>query len=145
MTYTLTASNAGPEDATGVVVLDVLPSGVELVSASGCTTNENVLLCQVGPLVVGASVSFTVILQVAPTAPLGTDLANTALVGSCEIRELVPTNNVASVSTTVVEPLPPTARDTARFVALTPARILDTRAQNAQVGYRGPKPGPGAR
>lgn len=44
--------------------------------------------------------------------------------------------------TNVFTPTPPVVRPTARFVALTPARILDTRQIN-QVGYDGPKPGAG--
>ena len=39
---------------------------------------------------------------------------------------------------------PPPSLPTSRFVALRPARILDTRPVSGPVGYSGPKPGPGA-
>src|SRR5690606_32356951 len=34
ITFTITVSNAGPEDATGVVIEDVLPDGLTFVSAN---------------------------------------------------------------------------------------------------------------
>lgn len=48
-TYTLTAFNNGPSNATGVAITDNLPTGVTLTSAPGCTLAGSVLTCPVGP------------------------------------------------------------------------------------------------
>ena len=42
VTYTLTADNLGPNDATGVVVSDTLPAGVTYVSNDGGAAYDGV-------------------------------------------------------------------------------------------------------
>ena len=67
VTYTLTATNDGPNDATGVVVTDSVPTGMRFVSASpGCIYDAGppeTVTCAVGDLADGASTEVMVTLR----------------------------------------------------------------------------------
>jgi uncharacterized repeat protein (TIGR01451 family) len=82
VTYTITATNNGPNNATGVQLTDVLPTGVSWVSdTSGgtynhTTTGSNAGLWNIGNLNSGNSVKLTITAQV--TATNGT-IINTAM------------------------------------------------------------------
>ncbi|WP_307814458.1 ricin-type beta-trefoil lectin domain protein [Glycomyces sp. YM15] len=78
--YTLTAANAGPSTATGVVVTDTLPAGLGFVASDECTAVGQDLICAtIGALAVGAQTVRTVTVQVDPGyTGTGTDLVNTA-------------------------------------------------------------------
>jgi uncharacterized repeat protein (TIGR01451 family) len=76
--YTLVATNNGPGAAQNVVVTDVLPAGVTLVSAPGCT-GTTTLTCPAGTLAASATATFTITVTV-PSAPA--TLTNTAQVSS---------------------------------------------------------------
>lgn len=81
LVYTVTATNDGPSDATGVVVTDMLPSEVVLDSAPGCTEAPvGTLTCNVGTLAVGDNAAFTVTVTV-DSGTSGT-ITNTASVSS---------------------------------------------------------------
>ncbi|MBZ5739688.1 choice-of-anchor A family protein [Nocardioides mangrovi] len=70
--YTLTASNVGNADATGVVIRDALPAGVTFVSAtSPCTQAAGVVTCNVGTIAQGASTSVTITVTADPIAGAG--------------------------------------------------------------------------
>jgi uncharacterized repeat protein (TIGR01451 family) len=79
VTYTLTATNNGTATATGVTLVDTLPSGVRFVSATGGVMPvDGVLTFAIGNLAAGADVRFTVV--VAPTvAGMLTDTAGVSL------------------------------------------------------------------
>ena len=64
VTYTLVASNAGPDNATGVVVTEVLPSGLSFVSASpGCVNSAGTVTCSLGSIADGSSQTATVVVK----------------------------------------------------------------------------------
>ena len=97
LTYTLTVTNNGPSDALAVVATDTLPAGVTFTSTSGCAEDPNgVPTCSLGNLVAGASVQYTVLVQV-DLATSGT-LTNMASVTS-STTDPVPGNNQTSEDT----------------------------------------------
>lgn len=97
LTYTLTATNLGPDTATDVRIRDSLPTGAILVSASaGCTGSSTTVTCSLGTLAVGASTAVTLLV----TPSVGGQITNTAQVFSNEF-DPIPNNNFATAMTTV--------------------------------------------
>ena len=103
VSYTLTASNAGPSAADPVAVTDSLPAGVTFVSAGGtgwtCTNNGDVSVrCTSGSLAAGATASAITVVVTAP--PQATTLTNTADVASTTFDPDT-SNNLAEATTAV--------------------------------------------
>ncbi len=99
ITYTLTVANASssPQSATGVVVRDLLPSGVQFVSASGSGTyNSSTGDWSVGTLAPGANASLTITATVA--AGNGVSVANTAEITASSVTDpdSTPNNGITS-------------------------------------------------
>ncbi|WP_417749945.1 SdrD B-like domain-containing protein [Rosistilla oblonga] len=102
LTYTITVFNDGPSDATSIALTDTLPAGVTFASGSnGLTANGSVITATIPTLASGASVPFTITVNVDPAAS-GT-LSNTASVSTTSGTELDPTNN-SDTETTVLSP-----------------------------------------
>jgi uncharacterized repeat protein (TIGR01451 family) len=109
LTYTLTVTNNGPQDTTGVTVTDALPESLHFNSVSSsqgtCTRstathpqpNGGTVTCSVGNLANGAKASITIV--VTATTP-GT-VTNTAKVNGTE-TDPDSSNNGATATTTVV-------------------------------------------
>jgi uncharacterized repeat protein (TIGR01451 family) len=80
LTYTLTVSNIGTADATGVTVTDPLPANTTFVDAPGGTLANGIVTWSIGTLAAGASQPLTLIVDVAPSLPAGLDtIVNTAM------------------------------------------------------------------
>jgi uncharacterized repeat protein (TIGR01451 family) len=106
LTYTVIATNHGPDGATGVMVTDTLPVGVTFgtatwtgASTGTCSQSAGTVTCSIGNLANAASVTISIV--VTPTAE-GT-LTNTVTVSGIQ-TDLVPGNNSASATTTVNAP-----------------------------------------
>lgn len=94
VTYTLSVSNAGPSDATNVVITDNLPQGQVLVSTSGCFEDPSgAPTCSIGTVAAGSTVAVTLTAQVQRATGLQT---NTASVDS-DTTDPVSANNTGSV------------------------------------------------
>ncbi|QGQ18122.1 DUF11 domain-containing protein [Cellulomonas sp. JZ18] len=109
--FTLTTVNAGPSDVENAVVTDTLPAGLTLDAAAspGCTvtggdpaTGQEVV-CALGAVGVGASVSVRVVATTSPFEPVR-DVVNRATVasrppaGEDPATDPEPGNNTASAS-----------------------------------------------
>jgi uncharacterized repeat protein (TIGR01451 family) len=101
--YTLTARNAGPDDATGVKIQDSLPAGLDFIDASpGCDNNNGTVTCDLGTLANGAQASVTVRARTT-AAVAGSSISNLATVTANEL-DPNPGNNQAT-ATIHVQPL----------------------------------------
>lgn len=64
LTYTVTVTNGGPDDAPAATLTDVLPTLLSFTSAStdhgSCTRSSSTLLCALGPLASGEAATVTI-------------------------------------------------------------------------------------
>jgi uncharacterized repeat protein (TIGR01451 family) len=101
-TYTLSVTNAGPNDATNTIVSDTLPTNATLVSATGsqgaACTGTTVVSCNLGTVANAAHATVTVVVTV-NAAATGT-VVNTATVVS-DLPDPNQPNNTASVTATI--------------------------------------------
>jgi uncharacterized repeat protein (TIGR01451 family) len=100
VTYTLVAKNLGPSPATGVTVIDQLPSSVTFVSASStvgtCSESSGTVTCNVGSLAKNATATITIV----ATTNVGGPISNTATVSGNE-ADLITSNNTVTRTSNV--------------------------------------------
>lgn len=103
LTYTVSVANAGPSEATGVVLRDTLPANIitsSIIPSQGsCTNQAGIVTCNLGTLASGRQATVTVLLS--PT--LAGTLTNQVLATANEL-DVDATNNLAQQLTTVVTP-----------------------------------------
>jgi len=101
LTYTLTATNAGPTDATSVLVTDDLPDNVTFGSATAsqgtCAALQGTVSCELGALVSRSSAVVSIEVAAPPT---GVVITNTATV-TADQGDPNLDNNLAVVETQV--------------------------------------------
>jgi uncharacterized repeat protein (TIGR01451 family) len=98
ITFTVTLTNAGPDDATGVQVTDLLPAGLSFVNATPGqgTYDSNTGLWDVGALANGAQTVLTIgATVVSPAAQ-----TNTGTISDADQVDPNPANNTASATET---------------------------------------------
>jgi len=101
MTYTIVATNNGPDNALDVVVTDALPLGTFYIQgAEPCIEIAGNLTCAVGAIDAGAAFGFDVLVLVNSSVDAGAVLTNAVSVVS-EMTDPDDTNNSAEASTDV--------------------------------------------
>jgi uncharacterized repeat protein (TIGR01451 family) len=112
VTYTLTVTNRGPDQATNVQLADPAPAGVQYQSASTsqgtCAVTPALVTCNLGTIAPGQVVTVTVTGRATAT---GTHV-NTATVSGQGGRETNPADNTDSAQTVVPAPLRPPTKPT---------------------------------
>ncbi|MCH7801622.1 MAG: DUF11 domain-containing protein, partial [Chloroflexi bacterium] len=141
LVYTVLIVNNGPGNATGVTMTDTLPDGVIFVSASAnngsnCNLTGSALTCNIGSISNGDSVKVSII--VAPTAAgivdTSIDIVNSGVVTFNEF-ESDPSNNTATVSTTVIQAADLVVTKTG---SPDPIQVGDTLTYTVTVANNGP-------
>jgi uncharacterized repeat protein (TIGR01451 family) len=94
VTYTITASDIGPDAFTGVKVTDAVPAGMTFLSASGSCTGTSTITCDLGTIAGNSSANMTIL--VAASTP--GQFSNTA---TATANEPIP-NPSAATATAVV-------------------------------------------
>jgi uncharacterized repeat protein (TIGR01451 family) len=104
-TYSLQATNNGPDDAANVVVTDSIPAQVSYVSDdAGCSIAGSTLTCNLGNMASGASTT----IQVTVSALTVGTANNTATVATSD-SDYNPNNNTSSATVTIIDRQGPTA------------------------------------
>ncbi|MEK7412674.1 MAG: right-handed parallel beta-helix repeat-containing protein, partial [Planctomycetota bacterium] len=101
LTYSVTVRNNGPEKASGVILTNILPSGMTWVSTTksqGTCSGTSTVTCNLGSLANGTTATVTVTAK-ATTAGTKT---NSATVSNGVEPDSNPANNTASVATAVL-------------------------------------------
>jgi uncharacterized repeat protein (TIGR01451 family) len=104
LTITLTITNKGPDNASSVVLTNVLPAGVTYVSAipsQGTSIHNNgTIVCALGSLAKNAKATITITVQ----PRFVTTITNQAVVAAGQPADLVPGNNTDNLLLQVNNP-----------------------------------------
>ncbi len=103
ITYTLTVTNNGPDDApTGIQIIDVMPTGVIYLSASGTGTYDGSTgIWDVGALPNGTTATLDIVATIGSGVG-GSTLTNSATITTFTVPDTNATNNIATVDITVL-------------------------------------------
>lgn len=112
VTYTVTVRNLGPHTAGGVTLTDPIPAGMTFVSHTAppgfsCTTpapgSGGTISCSGALLAAGSTATFTFVVHIAPSTPLGTTFTNRATAAT-ETFDVNEENNTGIADTSTAPP-----------------------------------------
>ena len=114
--YTISVSNAGPDAATNVLVIDTLPSSLTLQSCAAtaggvCSNIGNAVNVAFATLPLNNSATITIVARVNPQATAGAAIANGVSLQT-DSADPNPANNASTNTVTVVAPPPDGDTDT---------------------------------
>ena len=104
LTYVVSVTNGGPDDATGVEITDALPAGLTFVSATASqgSYHASTGVWSVGSLVVGETAGLQIRARV-DGGTVGTTVTNRALVSAVDQGDPTPGDDDATAPVAVVE------------------------------------------
>jgi uncharacterized repeat protein (TIGR01451 family) len=103
LSWRITATNAGPSDASDTTITDVLRAGTTFVPASSdgrCTASGQLVTCDLASLAAGASTDLVIAVATSPSLAAASSVANTAQI-STTTPDPVTSNNSATATATV--------------------------------------------
>jgi uncharacterized repeat protein (TIGR01451 family) len=133
-TYTLSVTNNGPVNASGVTITDTLPPEVTFDSSPDCSASGSTVTCNIGALANGATGSATVTVTAANP---GTAVNSATVAGG----QPDPTGGNNSASATVtINPVPPTDADLSltKTASVGTATVGETFTYTLSVTNNGP-------
>lgn len=106
ISYSVTASNAGPATATNAVIADVIPGGFTFnagASSPGCVLDNASVLCNNFNLVSGDTRTFTIVFNVPTIANCSQTTVNNVATVSSSTTDPVSGNNTSNTVTSTVQ------------------------------------------
>lgn len=103
--FTITATNNGPKDATGLTIIDQMPTGLNFLTATTTngTYNSSTGNWNIGNLVSGATDTLVITVSV-DGGTEGSQIVNTADLNTIDQNDPDAANNTASVTVDVITP-----------------------------------------
>ncbi|PIQ76580.1 hypothetical protein COU78_02635 [Candidatus Peregrinibacteria bacterium CG10_big_fil_rev_8_21_14_0_10_49_24] len=108
LTYSLTASNAGPVSATNVTITDTVPTGLVFnagASGGNCSLSGNTISCAIGTLASGASQSVSLAFNTPATLTCNSQVQNYAVIAALQPDPNNSNNTTNTVTTTILCPV----------------------------------------
>ncbi|WP_191621224.1 DUF11 domain-containing protein [Marinihelvus fidelis] len=141
LTYTLTVSNNGPDEAGAVLVSDLLPAGVDFVSATpdqgSCQHNAGVVDCDLGSLAGAASTGITIVVT-----PQSAGMITNGATVTTSAADPDTSNNSASETTTVNAAIPNSDLSISKSANPDPVTVGEVLTYTVTVSNGGPDDAP---
>ncbi len=131
VTYSIKVKNMGPDTATNITIIDVLPDGIQYVAGAGYEIDGKVITGKIPMIAPNDSLVFSCAVKVIGTGTI----VNTATITNLDQVDVNKNNNTSSV--TIISTEPPVAGDTTSIgVALAVAKVEPSNDGSYLVTYK---------